>query len=443
MVIFAGPHKSASSSVQELFMKFASNDPSRKGEWNHPSLQQWTWPWNPRRHSYQPRKGFAPLVTEGIGYHRLIWDTILQVWNATDSSGHFLSPHIIWGTEELDRFGTTPWSGRNGLQAMYDVFHWTRPSQLEIVVNYRRPRQAQWVSIWKQLMRKIHEGRAYQGFLCDPEEYQRIWEYLDCVANPLGFIEALLDFWDKKLQSETLDTTTRPSVLVHLLDMEGIAGQKRDVGHVLACDVLGVNCTADHWLPDVERPILRNAKTGNPELSDAQMEEMEWILRQRDCSYRQRLVEATTVLAGQGSTRLHLHYADTLWDACSTNYRYDSSMFANTTFLLDLLQSQVGCGHRSQTAIAELQKRQREQTILSTFKDTAQTRVGGSRPSSRAMPPGDDPTDMVRSAKIQLCVLYMLLVLVVGVLVRRLKFRGCVPPRRLVGRHQAAKRSFT
>lgn len=452
MAIFAGPHKSASSSVQELFIKFASNDPNRKVQWNHPSLRQWVWPWNPRRRSYQPRKGFAPLVMEGIGYHQLIWDTILEVWNATDpNTGEYLHPHMIWGTEELDRFGRTPWSGRNGLEAMKEVVTLTHPSQVDIVVNFRRPRQAQWISIWKQLMRKVVEGRAYGDFLCDPKEYLRIWEYLDCVANPLGLVEALLNFWDQQLEI-FVSSSTKPKIAVHLLDMEGISSLNRDVGHALACDVLEVNCTTDHWLPNVERPILKNVKSGNPELTDAQMDGMEWLLRQRDCSYRPTLVQATK-RSEQNSqkTLLYLHYADTLWDAC---FNQDSaSILTNTTYLLDLLQSQVGCGSLPKTAISDLQESQRQQdeaalhpldkTIRSTLPQ-AQTQRSPSNPTAMIYNQGsissyESHGDIMQTARTQLLALCIIVMLVLGFFFKRLKCRNAVAQRRLTGRHQMAK----
>lgn len=466
MVVFAGPHKSASSSVQELFMKYAGTGPEGKLV-KHPSLQHWTWPWNPRRRSYLPRKGFAPLVTEEIGFHRLIWDTILQVWNATDAeNGEFQNPNLIWGTEELDRFGTTPWSGRNGLEAIQKVWNLTRPElpSLDIVVNYRRPHRDQWISIWKQLMRKEEDAVEYKRFLCDPEEYLRIWEYLDCVANPLGLVQALLDFWDAERkhhhhhhhgddENKNMEETL---VTIHLLDMKGVADMKRDVGHVIACDVLGVECTADHWLPDVERPILQNAKSGNPGLTAEQMEEIEWVLRQRDCSYRARLQEATTH-HDDSTTRLVLHYADTLWDTCpppSNTATGNTASFANTTFLLDLLQSQLGCGSFRKKTISRLMRQQRQQQEgSSTVEDTVQSKKNH-RPqrinsplltttTTTAVIKDDPHSHLVETAKAQLLVMYALLVLMIGVLIRRLKCSrrgGYVAQRRLAGRHHLKSR---
>lgn len=335
MVVFAGPHKSASSSVQELFVEYANNE-----EPKHPSLQNWTWPLIKSDLYFLPRKGFAPLVTAGLEHHPPIWERLLQIWNEkSETTGEWVHPNLIWGTEELDRFGKVPWSGRNGLVAIEKVWDLLRPTQLEIVVNYRRPRRDQWISIWKQLTR-MDENVTYSEFLCDDEQYTRLWEYLDCVANPLGFVEALVDFW-----------TPRHNVTIHLLDMGGIASGERDVAHVLACDVLGVECTEDHWLPDFDEPFIENARSRELELTDEELEAMEWLLQQRDCSYHQRIMKFSK--ASTTKPHLRLHYAEKFWDACEVQNRVSRS-FSNTTYLLQLLQSQVGCGQMPYNAIDEL-----------------------------------------------------------------------------------------
>ena len=169
--------------------------------------------------------------------------------------------------------------------------------------------------------------------------------YLDCVANPLGFVEALVDFW-----------TPRHNVTIHLLDMGGIASVERDVAHVLACDVLGVECTDDHWLPDFEEPFIENARSGDPELIDKELEAMEWILQQQDCAYRQQIMAFTK--ASTTTPHLQLYYADKFWDSCE-EHDLGSSSFSNTTYLLDLLQSQAGCGHLSQNTIDDLRSQSR------------------------------------------------------------------------------------
>jgi hypothetical protein len=90
-------------------------------------------------------------------------------------------------------FGAAPWLHRNGIDdAIQGVYNITQPREFQVVVNYRRPRRDQWISIWKQLTRS--EPKPYSEFICNEnvEEQLRIWKCLDCVANPLGLVQALL-----------------------------------------------------------------------------------------------------------------------------------------------------------------------------------------------------------------------------------------------------------
>ena len=340
LVLFAGPHKSASSSVQEFFMRYASD---KKTTSKHPSLVNWTWPYNPRRRSYMPRKGFAPLVVEyeNEELRNILYDTLMKVWNTTTTSNS--NGGLIFGSEEYDRFGDTPWSHRNGFRSIQDILQLTKPDQFEIVVNYRVPRHQQWISIWKQLTRT--HPIPYREYLCQDDV--RTWEYLDAVANPLGLVQAF--------RSKNWKTT--------LIDMSGVAYDKMDVAHVVACEVLQVPCK-NGWLPGLEQ-ILQNTKTGDPEMSNEQLDQMEWILRQRDCSYRE------TLESDDGLNILHRH---SLWENCpstSSSSPIDSSRkFQNTTFLLGVLRDQIGCGDgtvnisnwMNQETISFLQRHPRDPT---------------------------------------------------------------------------------
>jgi len=193
---------------------------------------------------------------------------------------------------------------------------------------------------------------------------------LDCVANPLGLVATLLEAFPT-------ERTT-----VHLMDMQGIANVEMDVGHVIACDVLEVPCTTQHWLPNLDNiPISLNTRVGDSGLTSSQLEDMGWLLRQRDCSYRRQLQRH--VFTGRdnnsnkddssSSSMLILHYADTIWDGCDDDDEEEgeehdefSSFLSgdhhvrNTTWLMEHLQSQVGCGPLSRTALEDLRRQHQE-----------------------------------------------------------------------------------
>ena len=384
-------------------MKTASSDVK-----HHPSLVNWTWPFQPRRRSYLPRKGYAPLVVEGPGFVKLIHESIEKIWNSSDT-------HLILGTEELDRFGTTPWSGRDGLKAIRGVYNLTRPSHMEVVVNYRRPRRDQWISIWKQLTRS--NPIPYAQFLCDPSEYLRIWEYLDSVANPLGLARALLeDGWN-----------------VDLMDMQGISAHELDVAHVIACEVLQIACDND-WVRGMEKPILQNQKSGNPELSEAQQDDIERILSQRDCGYRDFLLN---------HPQFQVYHQESMWDDCD----HSQNIFVNTTILLDLLQNQMGCGKGNRTIREwrdEIQKKKigGKQPVLNKNKQLGSRQkiasINQRRPANVEIIQSHSD-DMTQALKMQLVFLFILFLFAGTFLMKHLRCKG-FSSRRLAERHSLTSR---
>jgi hypothetical protein len=366
LVLFAGPHKSASSAVQEFFMRYASN---RKEK--HPALINWTWPHNPRVRSYLPRKGFAPLVVEyeNEELRQSIYARLHRLWTNHTSN-------IIFGSEEFDRFGDTPWSHRNGMLAIRDILGFTKPDDFSIVVNYRTPRQEQWVSIWKQLTRT--HPIPYREYLC--KEDTRTWEYLDSVANPLGLVQAF--------RSNNWKVT--------LIDMGGVEEHGLDVAHVVACEVLNVPCVGG-WLEGPEQ-ILQNNKTGDPEMSEQQLEEMEWILRQRDCAYKEKMERDSSI------NILHRH---SLWKDCSS----PNADFSNTTFLLNLLRAQMNCG-KGEVNVSDMIHATTPPTSAMKIK----TQVGDHARGSY-----ETPGRLQEAAKLQFLVLVFSLIFSVGVILRQRK----------------------
>ena len=391
LVVLAGPHKSASSSVQAFFLQHASSSspPSSSNQNRLPAFQNWTWPYQPRRRKYQPRKGYAPLVCEDEGFQQLILQSIRETWNANTST---TTNNLVLGTEELDRFGTTPWSHLDGIRAIWQLRNATTTTpaptrttienenekndddddfsspNMQIVVNYRRPRSDQWISIWKQLTRK--NQKSYRDYMCPSEQYLRNWEYLDCVANPLGFVDALLQQQQKAAAAAGGGGRLWT---VDLMDMQGISEAGKDISHTIACHVLGDIPCVDGWVQGVGggARLVHNQRSGDSKLSPQQWNDLEWILRQRDCTYQQKL------LRYQELGVLKIHFGNTIWDGCDPNINHNHSnnssnnkgLFLDTTFLLELLQQQLGCGKNStDLSIAEyreqhkMQKRQNPNT---------------------------------------------------------------------------------
>lgn len=312
LVIFAGPHKSASSSIQEFLVRYMSGRPKYQAV-----SQGWKWPKIDSKSVKRvpERKVFAQLVSSNdTELHEDILRGILDGWQQTEN--------MVLASEEFDRFGTTPWSQRDGMKALRKIVDRVKPPQLDIVVNYRTPRHKQWISIWKQLTALANRKKPgsetvdYKYFICQDE---RAWEFLDCVANPLGLVKAL--------RSNGWNTT--------LMDMGGVEEQGLDIAHASACSVLQLDCV-DGWVKGTNRTLmLFNTKNRELGVTDHHLQEMEWLFRKRDCAYASQL-------ENDGGVRILFHHS--LWKDC--DFETDAELhekLGNTTFLLGLLQAQVGC----------------------------------------------------------------------------------------------------
>lgn len=332
LVIFAGPHKSASSTVQEFFCQYATGRPKYR---KMSAFQNWRWP-VVTSSRIPPRKQLSRLV-----YTHVNNDTMKDLIYQTLAETFQKAPNMVLGSEEFDRFGKTPWSHRNGVQAIQKLIQHLKQQQrfqVEIVVNYRTPRQTQWVSIWKQLTTldvniRGEPDRSYPEWVCH-DENEKVWEYLDSVANPLGLVQALL-----RVQDDT-------SFHVTLLDMGGISNKGLDIAHVSACAILQVPCK-EGWVKGIDRILQQNRKQKPLEnVTLEQVEQIERWFRLRDCAYEKEL-QATA-----SQQKLTVLYQDTLWQSCSSFDANLAQQLLNTTFFLELLQSQFDCGDTGKSILS-------------------------------------------------------------------------------------------
>ena len=249
-MVFVGPHKSASSTVQEFLVQYATGRPRYR---KLKAFQEWRWP-VVKSSPIPARKQWARLAFEERENSRN--SSFKQGLRDALNEAYEKASKVAVGSEEFDRFGPVPWSGRDGTVAIQEIIDWSFPvSRVDVVVNFRSPRSSQWISIWKQLMSlDEQDGKVspvtYPEWICndgrDPLGTAKVWEYLDCVANPLGLALHLL---------ETLPATVK----VWLIDMGGVSYQGLDIAHVSACHVLGLPCK-DGWVRGINRTLLANPK---------------------------------------------------------------------------------------------------------------------------------------------------------------------------------------
>jgi hypothetical protein len=340
LVIFAGPHKSASTSIQKFFTQHAGNQHLHS---IHPSFQDWIWPYEPFG---QHPGSYNDFVVKANDLRRAeLYFTISFVWdhhnpkittnyeddheddddydagNATTATTTKLmrGKNVFLGSEELDRIpGQTPWSGRNGIRALDNIVRLLSttteapPEQLDIVINYRTPRVAHWISIWKQLTQSESGASSYEALV---GQSIKTYEHLNSVANPLALAYEIRNRHRKNRQDQRRrrrrrSTSSSSSMLslwnVTLIDMGGVDKAGLDISHVIACQVLQVPCTKNGHVQGLEHKHLHsNRREADPGLTVEQLDELEWLFRQRDCAYAQDLV------SDPGVTVL---FRDSLWE---------------------------------------------------------------------------------------------------------------------------------
>jgi hypothetical protein len=178
-----------------------------------------------------------------------------------------------------------------------------------------------------------------------------MWELLNSVANPLFLAHTLLRNGNRNVKNGTIT----------LIDMGGVERQGLNVPHVIACDVLKVPCQ-NGWVEGLEHTVWHmNSRAGDPGLSAQQLDDLEWLFRQRDCAYRDELLLLETphnnITNNNKNDRwtLTILQKDTLWQDCDPyDDQFQQSLRKNTSHLLYLIQSQVGCSPLGDVNITSL-----------------------------------------------------------------------------------------
>lgn len=268
LVVFAGPHKTSETSVEEFFYSFARGDfPEMEKE---KSLQGWSWPQVLGLGS--PHKAYNNLITSD---DPAVQEKLLQ---ALVSHLETSSKGIIMGGPEFDRVGDTRWSDRDAIGAVKLVQETLEMEKedVTIVLLYQHPRVEQWLGIISEEAAKREQSvdfsDHYEAFLCDPDTKDERWESIATAMNPFGLAESYSD----------------AGFNVVMIDLDGVRKQGLDVEHVIGCDILGASCT-DGWIDGLQSEsfeantekddLLTNAFV---DLSQEDVIDMEKLFRLRD-----------------------------------------------------------------------------------------------------------------------------------------------------------------
>ncbi len=321
LVLFAGPHKAASASVETFFYNHASG---YEGTNIADGLQGWLWPKVTKdlwvdNHVIDKREIFNVFVTQASNTTAqiILRQAIQDSWDASEYG-------IIIGTPEFDRVGLTPFTNRNGVLAMKGILDQVGvgPHDVTVVLNYRSPRRDQWISMWK------HEDvdNHYKRFICKGNENE-LKEVLDTAMNPLKLaVEYRKQGWK-----------------VVLMDMSGINAMGKDISHAIACDVLEhTTCEGGFVVPIVQ---TYNENDGGDKdlhsLHDQELNDMDQLFRERDCYYDPLL---------SNDDGFEILYRDTIWQGCikanEQEQKTQQELYQHLIdpgFLLGALKEQKGC----------------------------------------------------------------------------------------------------
>jgi hypothetical protein len=317
LVLFAGPHKAASSSVETFFHNHASgydNAPTSK------SLEGWIWPpiygdLYDRNHAVARHEVFTLLVRrpDNATAQEILINGIEKAWSEAKHG-------IIVGTAEFDRIGDTRSTHWDGLKAMKRVVAKLGISSEEVtvVLNYRTPRFEQWASLWK------HAGNDadYQKYLCDAQSSKSRFENLETAMNPLKLAQIYREQGWK----------------VAVIDMGGVQALEMDVAHAISCKVLEHTDCQDGWISEFNTTYHLN-DADDKQMNgwqDAEKQELEQLFRERDCHYELKL---------RRDEGFQVVYDDTIWQGCMYGPKKKKlyEQLSDTQFLFNAIKTQMGC----------------------------------------------------------------------------------------------------
>lgn len=311
VVLLAGPHKTATSSIQLNMLRWLNDE-------NHASGlgKDWAWP--------SPIATFLEdgcIVQNGIeNYQVFYWwiqammgsekiqctsgnEKIYSRMEMTDKYTRAFFDHwqkgsnLVIASEAMD-FVTSenPLLGPNVLlENIISSLPWHAnyppakasgsDDDITVVVSYRSPRSRHLISLWHQC---CMEKMSFHEWLSNMWG-QKAWIRRKDPLNSLDSLKIAKVFLDRGLK-------------VVLIDMAGVEEKGYDMSNVIACDVLNANCSPEKRFvgdPEEEQAIV-NVKSHNEtnfNVTRKQLERIEEVIQDYDCNYLSLLEEGNlTVL---------------------------------------------------------------------------------------------------------------------------------------------------
>eukprot|EP00980_Cylindrotheca_fusiformis_P018088 scaffold5807_cov54-Cylindrotheca_fusiformis.AAC.1 len=305
LVVYIGPPKTASTTLQTFLATYASPTSTFRGS----AFEDWSYPmFFGRKHAIyrmrteEKKKGTIKRIRD-------------------EFRAQSPSKNLVVASEHLIYFDTMH-KGR-----VFKMFsEWTNISTPEVVVHSRSPRTSQLISLWKQNAQSNPKHPyfkwSFRKFMCANASFVSLSKGLDFMVNPIGVVNGLI-------QKHGLPT--------YYVDMEGITEQQLDICHVFACSILRVKCTdGNEWVQGINRTAVRaNIRKGDPAVSPEQFDKMEHLFRQRDCAYGKDLFHHPLFRP--------VYHSNGFWPNQCSNVQAMSSYRHNSSVLLHDLRTVLEC----------------------------------------------------------------------------------------------------
>mmetsp|Transcript_36296 Transcript_36296/g.87525 ORF Transcript_36296/g.87525 Transcript_36296/m.87525 type:complete len:846 (-) Transcript_36296:3086-5623(-) len=326
LLFFAGIHGTKSSDINKFLVDHAvvADDQSDT------TLQGWIWPAlvdDKDVVDKQPYRTFDLLVTEESdkSIQSVLLDSIRDSW-------HDAQDGVIIGSSEFANIGLNPYTGYDSLGAIQRLVailknddNVSSNDDVTVALTYVTPKVDHFSTIWS-----IHfdEANDYRSFICNDDQSDKRWEYLDTAMNPLKIAHAY----------------TELGLNAVVIDADGTESRRKDVAHSIACDVMGVGNCQDGWVIGLESETVDMTYSTKQlrvidALTEQQLRDLEALFLMRDCHYWLQLSTSSSSRYGTFSTV----NSRNIGDSCSREHLGVYQQLADTDFFLNAIRAQLNC----------------------------------------------------------------------------------------------------
>lgn len=291
VVLLAGPHKTASTSIQANLFLWA-NDPNHSSglskSWSLPTpfeklighgcVVKNTFELRRRSHVYWAisairGKEKIKCMVGPNGDIRYSFDEFLQFYKEEYYEQWIKGKNLAIASEEMDEVGNVI-KGKEILQHILELLPWNSDilppvsgsnEDITVVVVYRSPRSIHLQSLWHQC---CMQNEPFEEYLATVNS--RTWfpfHYLDSLNLAHKFIQ------------EGLKTI--------IIDTAGVSNKGYDISNVVACDILGANCTPQKRFfgQSDEQPSKANVKNATHSVTQEQMKMIDEAFENYECKF--------------------------------------------------------------------------------------------------------------------------------------------------------------